>query len=38
MKKMISIVGVVCALIGSAYAAPVLVWSAAEGNGKTIHP
>ena len=35
---MISILGVLCALIGSAYAAPVLVWSAAEGNGKTIHP
>jgi VCBS repeat-containing protein len=38
MKKMISIVGVVCALVGSAVAAPELVWSAADGNGKTIHP
>lgn len=38
MKKMISILGAVCALVGSAIAAPELIWSAAEGNGKTLHP
>ena len=33
MKKMISLMGVMGALISSAYAASATVWSAEDGNG-----